>query len=419
MARSSLKILGRAAFLIFIAPALLSGQSDLDAVRPFVGLGGPGGRAGGLGQAYTGVADDITALYYNPAGLAHLTRKEINLGVTYQYATTDFSSPRFSEAATITATNLSNAGFAIPIAPSKLTVALGYHQVRTFERQRARMFDDTIDDTTFTVKERIAEEGYLAAFSLGVGYQVSTQLAVGGSVDILSGQNDYTETDTFTTRSGNKYIDIFNIKPSYTGIGLTLGLLMAPLPQWRIGLLLRSPRWIKVNEEYSDIFSEGPESRDYSTHSSYSVRLGSSLSAGPLLFTGDLFWFDYSQVRFKSEIYDSTIVPGSNIHIDIPINDTLRTRYSDALGYAAGAELLLPGINAKLRAGYRNDPPINRNSPSSMTQHTFALGLSIVPVPQIRIDATYSLTHWERDYNPEEHEDNSAGNVTVNFVYRF
>ncbi len=37
-----------------------------------------GARAVGMGTAYTGVADDVSALYYNPAGLSNLNHREIS-----------------------------------------------------------------------------------------------------------------------------------------------------------------------------------------------------------------------------------------------------------------------------------------------------------------------------------------------------
>ncbi len=40
---------------------------------------GVGGRALGMGSAFVGLADDGTAAYWNPAGLATLTRREVNL----------------------------------------------------------------------------------------------------------------------------------------------------------------------------------------------------------------------------------------------------------------------------------------------------------------------------------------------------
>ncbi len=396
--------LRRIAFLFSIT-ALLNGQTDLDAVRPFTGLGGPGSRAGGLGLAFTGVADDATALYYNPAGLAHLIRGELNLGLTYLNVTTDVSSQGISNPATITATRLTNAGFALPIPDLKLTVALGYHQVRSFERQREQTFTY---GSASTVKEVLTEEGRLGAWSLGLAYQVSPQLALGGAVDILAGKNIYTDNIDFLTGSTIDSSDHICIEPEYSGVGLSLGILLAPLPVWRIGFLLRSPQEINVEEEFDDI--------SYKTRASYYFRLGSALTLGPVLVSGDLSWFDYSQIRFESDLVD--IIDSVEVPIDNSINNTLRSQYTPALGYAAGAELLLPLINAKLRGGYRYDPPIQLQSPSKMIQHTLTLGLSVVPMPQIKIDAAYSLTFWERDLSNDVRETTQAGNVMVNLIYR-
>ena len=140
------------------------------------------------------------------------------------------------------------------------------------------------------------------------------------------------------------------------------------------------------------------------------MRLGSSLTLGSILISSDIYWFDYSQIRFQSDYIDDT---------DITVNDALRTQYTSALGYAIGAELLLPGINAKLRAGYHSDPPVNKDSPAEMTQNTISLGVSVVPVPQIKLDAAYSLTTWQRDLSDDMLEDISANQLTVNIIYRF
>ncbi|UCH11381.1 MAG: UPF0164 family protein [Fidelibacterota bacterium] len=381
---------------ITIAATFLSGQTDLDAVRPFTGLGGPGSRASGLGQAFTGIADDATALYYNPAGLAHLTRMEVNFGLSHLSVTTDVTSSGGPSSATITATRLNNASVVFPISTMKLTVAVGYQHIRAFERQR-----EQIVSADPLATERLTEEGRLGSWSLGFGYQMSPKLALGGSFHILHGENEYTELP-----------DFLQISPSYTGLGLDLGILLAPLPAWRVGLLLRSPQSIRVDEEFSDTSDTIWPASEYKTRSSYSLRLGSALNLGPLLISSDVFWFDYSQIRFESDLYDGTT------HIDIPINETLRSDYASALGYAAGAEFLLPGINAKLRAGYRYDPAINRDSPAEADQQTLAFGFSVVPVQQVKLDATYSLTTWERNL-VQAREETTTGDIMVNLVLRF
>src|SRR5690349_17928904 len=40
---------------------------------------GAGARAAGMADAFTSVADDVTAAYWNPAGLAQLTTPEISV----------------------------------------------------------------------------------------------------------------------------------------------------------------------------------------------------------------------------------------------------------------------------------------------------------------------------------------------------
>jgi long-subunit fatty acid transport protein len=382
----------KTALIIFLSFSFLSAQIAWDAARPFVGLGGPGGRANGLGQAFTGVADDATALYYNPAGLAHLTRSEFNIGFDHLSVTTDVHEVSASQSATITATRLNNAAFTFPIEDAKITAAVGYQMVRAFERKR--------DLPGTPIFEDFVEEGKLGIWSMGLGYQISTKAAVGMGVDVLRGRNTYTEP-----------FDQFVLEPTYTGLGASVGLLLSPIPAWRVGLLMRTPQSLQVDEEerYDGIYS-----REYKTRSSYSLRMGSSLMAGPLLLTADVFWFDYSQIRFDSDLTDT-----NGQYIDVSINQEIRSNYTSTLGYAVGVEMLLPIANAKLRAGHRMDPNYEQDAPSEMDQQTFALGLSVVPIPQLKLDAALSFTTWQRDLSDNSREETSVADFTVNFIYRF
>ena len=40
-------------------------------------------RASAMGNAFVGVADDASALFWNPAGLAQIHQSEFSLGLTY------------------------------------------------------------------------------------------------------------------------------------------------------------------------------------------------------------------------------------------------------------------------------------------------------------------------------------------------
>ena len=218
--------------------------------------------------------------------------------------------------------------------------------------------------------------------------------------DVLRGRNTYTEP-----------LDSWVLEPTYTGLGANIGLMLSPLPVWRVGLLMRSPQSLQVDEEER---YDGTVTRKYKTRSSYSLRAGSSLTAGPILLTADVFWFDYSQIRFDSDLTDSL-----GQYIEVPINQEIRSDYTSTLGYAIGCEMLLPVVNAKVRAGHRMDPNYEQGAPSEMDQQTFAVGVSLVPVPQLKLDAALSFTTWQRDLWDSLREATSVVNMTFSFIYRF
>ena len=99
----------------------------------------PGARSLGMGGAFIGLADDSTAAYTNPAGLAQLTRKEFSAEVRYSAFTTEsVRRGRFTDAPTgfgidtidglemqetdEDVTNLSFISFALPLETGTLAV---------------------------------------------------------------------------------------------------------------------------------------------------------------------------------------------------------------------------------------------------------------------------------------------------------
>lgn len=390
------------AALVILAATGLYGQNHEDAVKPFWGVSATGGRASGLAQAFTGIADDATAITFNPAGLAHLTAGEFNISLGHLNSTTVVTDSTNRSSTSITATRLGNLGLAMPIPGSRLTLAVAYQQLRAYDR-RWKIGGDSLAPTW-----NITEKGSLGAFSLGMAYQVSMKLAVGGAVDYLTGNDDYTENVTYPTQPDSSDFAIFN--PNYSGINLALGLLLAPIPQWRIGLMIRTPQKINISEDYTDISIN--ETYEYSSRSSYYLRAGTSLSVRTLLVAADIYWFDYSQIEFKSDpvIYEWDLITP----IDIGINDTLRAYYKGIVGWAVGGELLLPGYNLKLRGGYRLDPAFYPSNGYDANQRTIALGFSLVPVPALKLDFTYTRTTWENNSN----ESLTAGNLALGLAYR-
>ncbi len=401
-----------AIMLVAAVPSLAQDASD--AVRPFYGSGGPGGsRAAGFAQAFTAIADDGSALYYNPAGLAHQTSTEINFGLNYIIAGTEWIAENSSS---ISATRLGNLLIVLPGKGTRWTVALGYSSVRAFER--ARSLSVSSDNNSST--ETVVEEGHLSSAVAGVGYQVSPQLSIGGTINLLFGRNIYNDTDLRVLNGAVVDSFFLYVEPSYRGVGFSLGVLAVPLPYWRFGFLIQSPQSIAVTEISYDDQDSQESSRNYTTRKGFSLRVGTALNMGPLLLSADIFWVDFSQVRFDSDITDN------GLPIDTQINETLRTNYSSTPGFAFGGELLLPGVNVKLRGGYRYRPALKRGTFEESARQTMTAGASFVVTSGLKMDITYSHSFWERKleessifWNPAISPLRSTvGTLTANLVMR-
>ncbi|OQX90055.1 MAG: hypothetical protein B6D65_00060 [candidate division Zixibacteria bacterium 4484_93] len=81
------------ACLLLFLPVMIFAQAKVGTSQAQFLEIGPGARSSGMAGAFLGVADDITAIYYNPAGLARLTGAEFGAGylkypagINYSYA---------------------------------------------------------------------------------------------------------------------------------------------------------------------------------------------------------------------------------------------------------------------------------------------------------------------------------------------
>jgi hypothetical protein len=78
---------GTLRFVAVVAIALAVGAGGARADK-FAGAflaGGAGARALGMGNAYTAVADDASAIYWNPAGLASMSHDEVQLSHEFRF----------------------------------------------------------------------------------------------------------------------------------------------------------------------------------------------------------------------------------------------------------------------------------------------------------------------------------------------
>lgn len=157
MRRDRFFIMVLALLLVRPAGAELSGASFLKI--------GVGARALGMGGAFTGVADDATAIYWNPAGLSQLDRPELHMEYSQWIADADRN-----HLAYVHPVSAGTIGFAVS--------SLGYPEAdgRDEMGQRNGSFDSR--DTAVTLSFARAAVGSL---SIGVNAKFIQQAIAGES----------------------------------------------------------------------------------------------------------------------------------------------------------------------------------------------------------------------------------------------
>ena len=154
---------------------------------PFLKIG-VGGRALGMGEAYTTLAEDVNALYWNPAGLAKVDKIEVTIS-HYDYLADlyyDFG------------------GIAIPV-----------QDIGTFGLFMANLGMPDIERTTVQFPEGTGEKVSAGSFVVGVSYarELTDRFSIGGNAKYIRETIWHSSASSFAFDVGVLYKTFFkNIK---------------------------------------------------------------------------------------------------------------------------------------------------------------------------------------------------------------
>ncbi|MFA5975516.1 MAG: PorV/PorQ family protein [Elusimicrobiota bacterium] len=164
--------------MLFVGSAALANDNTGTSGAVFLKIG-PGARPVAMGEAYTGVADDIHSIYWNPAGLGFLKRPELT-GMHMQY----FQAIKYEFAA-----------FAYP-TESQGTWGFAVTNLHTDD------LEARTEDTDASLGQFSAND---SAYWLSYAYPVSSRLSVGANLKYIRQTLNDVQANAYATDGGLLY----------------------------------------------------------------------------------------------------------------------------------------------------------------------------------------------------------------------
>ena len=420
---------------VIITAGIVHAQDDPSVDVPFIWghSWGVAARAAAMGGAYTAVADDYAAMFYNPAGLGQQKRLEISATISYLGITerATFLDAESDVSSSYTKMNALGISIPVPTRRGSLVLGFGYHQVRDFERYfiADRFLATPYDSTTWEHHSMI--EGGLNVTSLGGSVEMAPGLFVGGSINFWTGKLD----DSWKFQEVDEPYDLWlisdttsteTIRTEFSGANVTLAMLYRANDMFRFGATIQTPVTLTANEEWeyydiktwdwdtpwadsADVATESGGT-DYKIRSPWVYRLGGSLNMGPLLVSGDVEFYNYGQISYRT---DPPIAGTTRYDANIEIREKLR----NVINWSVGGELSIPGTDAKLRGGYAAYPSPWKEDTDIQDRKVISFGAGYTFNKQFMLDVAYAFTSWDRsDYYVANSYDNDEYRVNPKYV---
>jgi long-chain fatty acid transport protein len=436
--------------LVLVACAALAQEER--SIDNFAGLGV---RSMGMGGAYAGVADDFTAVFYNPAGLAQIQQREVYVAflrnTKENLATTGGGTAiEASASADVSNTRFGSLGFVypFPVYRGAFVLAAGFNRVQDFDwgLHTAGFVDSMTTDDSFR------HEGGTSITSLAAAVDVSKAVSLGMSLNLISGE-DRSES-TFISLDSEEFFPehrftdkAFFIDDYGTTWTATLGVMMrAPRedPQLRLGATITTGPTHKVDftyrappdtaftlVEFDDGHVESARSADF--RSSYKIDLPLSFGLGgsyrpvpQVLLAASVHATEWSQTEYA----------GGDAY-ELRTGTSFEDQYDDILRYHLGAEWQVPWVALDLRAGYYTDPlpfigprdperaidPVTNPVIQILQDRSFwSLGAGLLLDEAVRADVAYTHGSYEQAEGSAEaelHEDVTIDRLFLGIAYQF
>ncbi len=420
-------------FLFILMASSLFAQTADEAVQLMQGEEGFGIRAAGMGNAYTGVADDYSAIYWNPAGLAQIKNNEILMSLYNLRYANEATYLNETTNGTRTFTKFQSFGYAypFPVARGSLVMAFGYQRINgmdSFSRFSGYLPGTSSNYLAFNISNDLGDygtldfdrdirqeqttssEGNLANWSFGMAIDVSPAFSAGFALNFVTGSSDYASRYAQTDPNQKNVYDIYDgnnqhietfmydhynvnqdLHTSYSAFQAKLGGLFRLGEHLRFGANITLPMTLNVEELWSVDDDLGYDIDVLRDNTIYQFVEAGNVDAGtfeyhistPFTFSGGLSfrnsflvlstsaeYTDWSQLRYEApDNADASLY--SNLLAE---NTVLADQYQPVLSYGVGAEVNLFGDALSLRSGFRYLPSALKDASADADKKFYSAG---------------------------------------------
>jgi long-chain fatty acid transport protein len=349
----------------FVALLLVLGLNSL-VLANGLNLNSLGTRALSMGGAFVGLADDFSAIYWNPAGIANFQKRYLGFYGTdvipsatyFSQAPTEIGLVTLVDAKSMTKHYLSGMLTYYQPINERLVAGVGvYIPSGLGSAWDGEDFTAVTANTAYLWESRIG----LVTISPAIAYKVNDQVSIGATFNINYGMFNlkrWAGTMDLPDPTGTFDLGQYEDDQNGWGFGATFGVLVKANDMLSFGATVRTPSKVHFSgtSAISNLLLLGyKDMSDSERDITWPWWIAGGVAFRPmddLIVTADLQWTQWSaldeiETKFKDSAW-SLFMVGSGKNIT-PLH------WKDALQIRFGAEYMLYQ-NVGLRAGYYYDP---------------------------------------------------------------
>ncbi len=455
----TIKIILLFVFLIAIIIEPVFSQNFNDVLR----LSEPGlqssARALGMGNSFNAVADDYSAVYFNPAGLGLIKRFEIAGSMNFNSYKNETSFFQNSLDASRTNFEFNQLGIIAPIPTIKgsWVVAFGYNRSKDFNRTLefdgfngsnnsmiqdiTGIFNDEIPLTNsiglaYEVRDsednyvrdtsliagrlnqsgKIKREGDVGNWSAAAAIEISKGLFIGGTLSFLTGSfksvSDYYEDDIQNFYNASIRLDPNDSRTAdfesfymndvidweLSGWDFKLGLLYQFNRKARFGVNIKFPSYYTIEEVYSYKAESEFGTGTIFEISEITDKIEYEVKTPFELSVGLSSKLLFGIVSGQITIIDykqMEFTDGLGLAYRVDKNNEIEDLFRTTLNFNAGAEIKIPMLPIRGRVGFIYNQSPYLDDPAKFDRKYFTLGAGFIMGSKVSIDIAYAHGWWK------------------------